>query len=62
MGVVGYGVGSIVGAAVNNLKPTATGATLSIFQTLPYRRYSTSHGTYGIYGILLERNIQLGLN
>ena len=43
-------VGSIVGAAVNNLKPTATGATLSIFQTLPYRRYSTS------YGILLERN------
>ena len=52
-------VGSIVGAAVNNLKPTATGATLSIVQTLPYRRYrrySTS------YGILLERNIQLGLN
>ena len=59
MGVVGCGVGSIVGAAVNNLKPTATGATLSIVQTLPYRRYrrySTS------YGILLERNIQRGLN
>ena len=62
MGVVGYGVGSIVGAAVNNLKPTATGATLSIVQTLPYRRYRRYSTSYGTVGILLERNIQLGLN